>query len=123
MKRHRSRKPKKNRKEEQTAFFSEKENKSLDNSNQGAFFQAKLEIGDPGDAFEQEMEPHSRRLSTGHGKGCRRDGRSPYATIPRAGERGPGSYEEARAPGTRGSPGNGYALVARYIWPQLSCAG
>ena len=56
MKKTRTRRPNKRRKEEKDHFFSEKESKAKDKSGQDSFFQAKLEISDPSDAFEQEAD-------------------------------------------------------------------
>src|SRR5690606_4985508 len=56
MKKIRPQRPNKNKKKENEPFFSSKENKAKENSNNGAFFQAKLEIGDPSSPFEKEAD-------------------------------------------------------------------
>ncbi|MFS4448385.1 DUF4157 domain-containing protein [Maribacter sp. 2307UL18-2] len=56
MKKTRSRRASKRRKEENESFFSQKENKAKETSGNDSFFQAKLEIGDPSSPFEQEAD-------------------------------------------------------------------
>ncbi|EZH71831.1 hypothetical protein ATO12_05485 [Aquimarina atlantica] len=56
MKRHHPSKTKRNRKEEQNNFFSQKEHKGKENTGSDSFFQAKLEVGDPSSPFEKEAD-------------------------------------------------------------------
>ncbi len=56
MKRSRIRRAVKRRKDEKSSFFSGKEKKAAETGSKGAFFQAKLDIGDPNDASEREAD-------------------------------------------------------------------
>ena len=68
MKKIRSRKPNKKKKEEGKAFFPERRGHAKETPSGDGFFQAKLEIGDPSDAFEQEADAMADHIVHQRGK-------------------------------------------------------